>query len=773
MRLKLVICLLLSVLLLNCGYSITLDSITANSNSFTNGSYYQIGIELLYNATFSVTDSGEDLDLYVLVNGYKPSLKGDGGFYDDIYPFQSYNLFGINSLTGSFTLESPSYIYFANPQSSGYRGNGIPKYESEEIIIYNSADSSINDTAKAYCRLKGFNSSISSGYTYSATRAGGIFYYYNTTSSNWENVSYVSSQTLTIMHQTLCSIFDETKAYNISFLAENVNETFTSNNYTFYITEFNPTFSGYNELFVYDDSVSITCADQTTEFGGYNSTTTIKWTKNGVSVGNSTILNLTNIGISENDTIAVSCDIESELGSASYSDSAIVQNYTFSVKQNSKTSVEYTLGTNSVTSFTLQIKSDSDDNQAYTLTDNMNALYGSITYNQSNFNLSSTDIKYVEMNITTGATLINNTMFNITLTRTIDSATSNLLFDLSVLENIAVLTISPTTWSTTFNTDQTASKVFTLLSTGYDANNCSFTATDSSINSSLSSTLTDYFNLSDGTSTNATISLSGLSAGLYTGTIIYSCTNTSDLSSDAEVIKGIYYIILVSTPTTSGGGGSGGGSTIDLNDNKQSCNIDISVEQIVLDDNTLTQSVKIKNNEAFGYDPELSFKYLTGNQELIDKLRQSNTIEFIDTSKEAVTGVRLSLPVPIGTATGQVIISSTKCSDIVIPIEVKITEQTEIVNELSSFLSSDKSFSERIDELRTKYVLFESDWSSVLAIMMYLSLLFMFWKIPRKKRQIIEFKQSAIKYILISLVVLVVQVVIAFTLVFVTQPFLI
>jgi len=540
---------------------------------------------------------------------------------------------------------------------------------------------------------------------------------------------------------------------------------------TFYIDRFEAVQTEFQEpIYTYTDTINSVCEDLYDDFDTYSTTYLYNWTKNGATVlsgTNETILNVSTY--LENDIIALNCDIISEYSNYSFTQSATIIDPEISVKINDKSSVDFALSSNTETIFTLQITQNSSDNQAYTLADNINPTYGNITFNETSFNLSSTSIKYIKMNLSTGLSLVNNSIFYITLTRQIDNKIINLTFDLSVVENSAILTISPTTtWSSTFTKTSSIQRTFTLLSTGYSATNCSFSATELNINNSLNSSIGNNFNLLNGVEKNATITISGLNEGLYTGTIIYSCANASSLQHSSEVIEGVDFIFLVQIPTPSGGGG-GGGATIDLNGDKQLCDIGLSIEEIFLDDNIIKQSISILNNEDFGYDPELSFEYISGDEVLINKLRQTNIIEFIDTDKQSVTGVRLSSPIPVGEAKGNIIISSTKCTDIKIPIQIKITQETGLVVSLEELVSRDISIEDKIKDLSQRYLYFESPFTSVLGLTIIMFIIFGFTEIPTSKKQKREFKKSAGRYIFVSITTTIILTIIVFIILFIWQ----
>lgn len=164
----------------------------------------------------------------------------------------------------------------------------------------------------------------------------------------------------------------------------------------------------------------------------------------------------------------------------------------------------------------------------------------------------------------------------------------------------------------------------------------------------------------------------------------------------------------ISPPPSSGGGGGGGGGgsappTNDLSTGKQICNVFISPKSISLNDGELLQDIRIRNDENFGFDPEFRFSYLSGENDLVDKLRITNQISIVDSGRESLTGVRLStFFLTSGTAKANLVISSTKCVDILIPIDIEIKQSSGVAEIIKEFSGENKSISQVVVDLSDK-----------------------------------------------------------------------
>lgn len=161
-------------------------------------------------------------------------------------------------------------------------------------------------------------------------------------------------------------------------------------------------------------------------------------------------------------------------------------------------------------------------------------------------------------------------------------------------------------------------------------------------------------------------------------------------------------------PSSGGGGGGGGGGgsstpSTDLNTGKIVCDVFVTPKTISLDDSELLQELRIKNDETFGFDPEFSFQYVSGDSDLVDKLRITNELTLVDSGKEALTGVRLStFFLSSGEAKGNLVISSTKCVDIKVPITVQIEQDSGVAEIIKEVVQENKSISEVVVDLSDK-----------------------------------------------------------------------
>lgn len=392
----------------------------------------------------------------------------------------------------------------------------------------------------------------------------------------------------------------------------------------------------------------------------------------------------------------------------------------------------------------------------------------------------------IKFNLTTNNTLTSGHLINITLTREYDGAQYNFTFNLSIENNRSVLTISSTDlWIDSTLSTTILSKDFILLSEQRDSYNCSFSTGNSSLDSILTISLGDgdnLFNLTRDTPTNITVYLPLIPTGLYRGYLGYSCSNATLGGEEVTLTQFVNYIIYSSSGvpevvTGGGGGGGGGGGTtyVDLEDEgKVVCNIGISETEIYLNDNKLKQSIVLTNNEDFGFDPEMSFEYVSGDEVLIDRLRPTNIIDFIDTDSDAVTGVRLSTPVPQGTAIGKVIISSSKCLDIEIPIQINIDEESTLTADLSDLLSPEITLSEKIEDLSDRHIYVDSPITSVLGVTLLSFIIFgIIFMIPSTAKQKTSYREGSGKYIISNLFVTLILTAIAFILSIVWHSYII
>lgn len=224
------------------------------------------------------------------------------------------------------------------------------------------------------------------------------------------------------------------------------------------------------------------------------------------------------------------------------------------------------------------------------------------------------------------------------------------------------------------------------------------------------------------------------------------CTSSTDDTENSETST---------TPSTGGGGGGGGSSTpsTDLSAGKIVCDVYVTPKSISLDDSELLQDLRIRNDETFGFDPEFSFQYVSGDSDLVDKLRITNSISLVDSGKESLTGVRLStFFLSTGTAKANLVISSTKCVDIKVPIDIKINEQSGVAEIIKEVTGENKTISEVVIDLSDKSF-FAKDTTtpteeesfiskavdkvfSVLGLTMIIGLLMLFVVIPTGKNPV-------------------------------------
>lgn len=185
------------------------------------------------------------------------------------------------------------------------------------------------------------------------------------------------------------------------------------------------------------------------------------------------------------------------------------------------------------------------------------------------------------------------------------------------------------------------------------------------------------------------------------------CSSTSDDSENSDS----------STPAPGGGGGGGGGGGSSggsdddgsINLNKIDCEVFITPKTLRITDDALLKDFSIRNDEAFSYDPNLednNFRFISGNRDLMDRIAVTNTISSIDSGSNYQTGVRFSpsrLVSITGAAEVELVMSSTRCKDISVPITIEITERTGVLDEIIDSVEN-KTIKESTNELLNKRV---------------------------------------------------------------------
>lgn len=140
---------------------------------------------------------------------------------------------------------------------------------------------------------------------------------------------------------------------------------------------------------------------------------------------------------------------------------------------------------------------------------------------------------------------------------------------------------------------------------------------------------------------------------------------------------------LDTTPDVGGGGGSGGGggggtgTTITL---KPSCNINVNPSPIFIGAGKPIQKITLFNNEDSTYSPTFTFRNVEGKASFKDDLSLTNIPQVIVQKGQVEFGVTYK-----GTSSlegyNELVLSSTTCADIVIPISVNIGIVTQIVED--------------------------------------------------------------------------------------------
>jgi hypothetical protein len=199
--------------------------------------------------------------------------------------------------------------------------------------------------------------------------------------------------------------------------------------------------------------------------------------------------------------------------------------------------------------------------------------------------------------------------------------------------------------------------------------------------------------------------------------ITFAVTTTEGyMGFDSEII------ILGESATESTDGGAGGGVTVtpDIEEiieqieeqeelEKDSCSIDLDISSISLDDETLIQEIKVTNNEDFAFDPQFNFIYDSGDNSIFDKLRQTNDLGILDTGITKSSGVRLSSTFLVnGDAQGFLEITSTRCKKLVVPINIEISNQSDVVDFFGDFFGAGGTITENIEDLGSRTFI-ESD----------------------------------------------------------------
>ena len=180
--------------------------------------------------------------------------------------------------------------------------------------------------------------------------------------------------------------------------------------------------------------------------------------------------------------------------------------------------------------------------------------------------------------------------------------------------------------------------------------------------------------------------------------------NTTDLSIPVY-FQLDYYVTHTDFASVGGGGGGGGGGTTIINvigndADKVLCEIIATPKEIILTEDTLFLELSILNREDFNIDPKFSFVHVTGDEALTNQLRITNTVSNIDGSKSQSIGIKLN-SLSKGKAEASLVISTTKCKNVLVPIEINITKSSNVEQIFSNIeeKSIDMILSESFDEV--------------------------------------------------------------------------
>ncbi len=174
------------------------------------------------------------------------------------------------------------------------------------------------------------------------------------------------------------------------------------------------------------------------------------------------------------------------------------------------------------------------------------------------------------------------------------------------------------------------------------------------------------------------------------GSVAHTATDNSnflDLSFTKSSFQSETFDITYTTtvPVSVGGGGGGGGgasptplTVVEFDDaDKDKCDITTNPIELEFNDANLFVPFTLTNRESFQIDPEFNLHFIEGDKDIFDNLQMANVVSFLGANSFTNLGVRLNtFQLNVGSATGQLIITTKKCKNVVLPIEITIVQGT-------------------------------------------------------------------------------------------------
>lgn len=181
-------------------------------------------------------------------------------------------------------------------------------------------------------------------------------------------------------------------------------------------------------------------------------------------------------------------------------------------------------------------------------------------------------------------------------------------------------------------------------------------------------------------------------------------------------------------PPSSGGGGGGGSSPapatssqVDLT--KLLCDISVIPSRVVITDNNPVVELTIVNRESVSYTPDYEFKDVLGQPSIQKNVQLTNEIGTLLANQQKQFGVKYQGGIFGSTAmngAGELILSSTRCRDIIVPIDMNITAS----NPLADLISGDEPLLQRTTKFLNDPITEQVSWSKMWLLIGMLSLLF-------------------------------------------------
>lgn len=470
---------------------------------------------------------------------------------------------------------------------------------------------------------------------------------------------------------------------------------------------------------------------------------------------------------SQDIVINVTCRAESDYLNISQSKNVTILDVIPSFEINSKTSIEHIMLPNSTSSFSISLSQDIETDLNYTISSNENSSIFNISLNQTSISLSDTNSINLELNITSNGIYVNNSLFNLTLTRDIDSQNTTILLNITIVDDVAVLEIDPyTNWIDNILSNGDSSYSTNISNTGnYNASLCNFVS-GNGLNDYLESNLGSNFSLAINETLEVDLNISDVASGLYSDSITLTCLNATSNENSISSSQSIPYLILVTQyqqPVVP----SGGGSTPIIQDeeddeddaDKLICNINVNFNEINISDLNLIIKLEILNMEDFPIYPRFQFISDNLNDTVFSKLEFINMPSVINKLQTEVVGIEFSDFSIVGNSTGIVKITTDKCKNIIIPININVTGSKNIGSKLNAIISGNEPIKTFFREISNARIIgtFEgllAKLDSVLGLSIIIIMIVAFFIVPSSGDN--RLNQSRFLDILIRLILLII-----------------